>query len=70
MDKQIRKDIMGVIPKIGDVIIYNPPYYKGIVKAKVTGFSKTGLPITDYLVNDWNKNPTPKTGFVIIKNNE
>lgn len=64
----IRKDFMGVTPEIGDVIIYNPPYYKGLIKAKVTGFSKVGLPITDYKVNNFNKNPTPKTEFIIIKN--
>lgn len=70
MSKDIRKDIMGVTPEIGDIIIYNPPRYKGLIKAKVTGFSKAGLPITDYLVSNWNPNPSPKTEFVIIKNNE
>lgn len=56
-----RKDIMGNTPEIGDTIAFNPPYYKGLKKAKVIGFSKAGLPIIS------KGNDSPKTGFVIVK---
>ena len=57
---KVRQDRMGRTPKVGDTIAYNPPYYKGLKTAEVTGFAKSGLP---YL-GDSKK--TPKTGFVII----
>lgn len=66
---KIRTDIMGRTPEIGDIIVYNPPYYKGIKKAYVIGFAKSGLPIIGptnnirYLVEA----DTPKTGFAIIR---
>ena len=39
-------DKLGVEPQIGALICYNPPRYKGIVIAKVIGFTKTGFSIS------------------------
>ena len=36
----IRKDILGREPKVGDVIAFNPPAYKGLVFGEVLSFSK------------------------------
>ena len=58
----IRKDILGRKPKIGDIIVYNPPYYKGIIKGFIVSFTKSGLPI----LNTMNSGITPKTGFAIV----
>ena len=55
-----RPDIMGNIPEIGDVIVYNPPGYKGLEIQVIDGFAKSGLP-------KFNRRFTPKTGFVIVK---
>lgn len=42
---EIRKDILGNTPKLGDIIAYNPPRYKGLRLAYITGFNKpSGLP--------------------------
>lgn len=57
----VRQDNTGKIPKVGDKIAYNPPYYKGLKIHTVTGFAKSGLPYLDDSKN------TPKTGFVIIE---
>lgn len=70
---KIVTDIFGVEPKIGDLIVYNPPRWKGLIVGKCVGFSKFGLPELD--VNGQfagipNKKGfhTPKTGFVVYKN--
>lgn len=77
MDKsEIKKDLFGNIPKIGDIIIYNPAKYKGLVYGICVGFSKhSNLPIVliddifrhQYLGNTIGENYkyTPKTGFII-----
>jgi hypothetical protein len=73
----IRKDIFGEIPKIGDTIIFNPPKYKGLVYGICDGFVQSGLPkVVDvepyvpyniqYDIRD-NGYYTPKTGFVVKK---
>jgi signal peptidase I len=65
-----RKDMFGVIPEIGDTIVFNPPYYKGLVSSKVIGFAKSGLPEVESYTPPYNSNnemnDTPKTGFVVI----
>lgn len=33
------KDVLGNELVIGDVIVYNPPYYKGVERGTITGFS-------------------------------
>lgn len=74
---QIRKDILGREPIVGDTIVYNPPSYKGIESALVVGFAKSGLPIIvpkrlENYYNDLHSEDrstwvmTPKTGFAII----
>ena len=74
--KEIRKDILGVTPQIGDTIIYNPPHYKGLVYGICVGFSKVGLPLVDidnpnnnYLGNKTDGFYSPKTGFTVTKAN-
>lgn len=65
---EIRKDIVGNIPKIGDLIAFNPPSYKGLILGTVNGFSSTGLPKLSFNEKSWWKRPnyTPKTGFVVV----
>ena len=71
---EVRKDILGNVPKIGDIIVFNPPAYKGLAYGKVLSFSKVGLPQIDgkendllYFGRDKDGLYTPKTGFVCIK---
>lgn len=33
------KDVLGNTLQIGDTVVYNPPYYKGVKKGLITGFS-------------------------------
>lgn len=68
---KIRKDLLGRTPEIGNLIAFNPPYYKGIILAKVTGFAKSGLPQLESCDGDTKyigQNSTPKTGFVVVYN--
>ena len=70
---EIKKDIFGITPKIGDTIIWNPPYYKGLAWGPCVGFSRSGLPKIQfdlYYLGVKNKdgNVTPKTGFVVKPN--
>ena len=65
---KIREDNLGVAPAIGDTVVYNPPYYKGLRTGKVVGFKKgSGLPIVEYY-NSGNPSytETPKTGFIVL----
>lgn len=41
---EIKKDLFGNTPKIGDIIVFNPPKYKGLVYSSIIGFTKAGLP--------------------------
>lgn len=85
----IRKDLMGVEPKMDDLVAYNPPYQKGVEIGIVVAFSTSGLPIVirkgnklafDIAVEEGNLPPskylgwhgcsTPRTGFVVIKQEE
>ena len=70
----IRKDILGNIPQIGDIIAFNPPAYKGLVFGEVLSFSKVGLPEIDarerdifYFGRNLAGRYSPKTGFAVIK---
>lgn len=74
--KEIRKDILGVVPQIGDTIVFNPPHYKGLVYGTCVGFSKVGLPLVDvhnpkqtYIGNKTDGFYSPKTGFTVSKVN-
>ena len=72
---EIRKDILGRTPEIGDVIVFNPPWYKELVHGVCHGFTTTGLPKVVDLPNtsgmSWRVEQdgfyTPKTGFVVVK---
>ena len=61
---KVKTDITGNIPKIGDVVVYNPAYYKGIELLLITEFSKAGCPIGLFLDGDDYKQ-TVKTSFYI-----
>lgn len=74
--KEIRKDILGVTPQIGDTITFNPPRFKGLLYGTCVGFSKVGLPLVDidnskesYLGNKTDDFYSPKTGFTVSKAN-
>lgn len=62
----VRKDNLKRIPKIGDLVCYNPPYYKGLVHGKVVGFNNGGLPMVETEEEDGKEVCIPKTGFIII----
>jgi hypothetical protein len=74
----MRKDIFGVTPQLQDIIVYNPAQYKGLVHGVCVGYTKSGLPLVlihekfrgSYLGQTSNHphHYTPKTGFVVIKN--
>jgi hypothetical protein len=73
---KIKTDIFGNIPKIGDIVVFNPPKHKGLIWGKVIGLSRIGNPILDfsetdhknYIIKNRYKNIySPKTEFVIIK---
>lgn len=66
----MRPDIFGVIPQVGDKIIFNPPRYKGLAYGVCTGFMPiSGLPIVDISPISLMPNQVlvPKTGFVVVK---
>lgn len=80
---EVRKDILGQTPEIGDTIIFNPPRYKGLVHGTCIGFKQgSGLPmVTDLssMHHYWDSTvidglevryATPKTGFVAFKPTE
>lgn len=72
MNKQT--DIFNNIPEIGDIIVYNPPKYKGLIYGTCVGFAASGLPklkvdekiFSSYIGQSNTDNTyTPKTGFII-----
>jgi len=70
----MKQDIFGLIPEIGDTIVFNPAKYKGLVSGECVGFSQSGLPKISMedkhvYMGQMSKDGcyTPKTGFVIIK---
>lgn len=75
MEKKIQVDIFGITPELDDTIVYNPPFYKGLVHGKCVGFTKAGLPEIEFEDKDKfygglpnaNGYHTPKTGFVVYK---
>ena len=68
---EIRKDVMGIIPKIGDIIAFTPPRYRNgqLYVGEVVSFTKTGLPEvipTEYIGQINNSGGySPKKGFVV-----
>lgn len=57
----MKTDLFGNIPKVGDIIIFNPPYLKGLIYGECIGFTKAGLP----KVINCNSSYSVKTDFVI-----
>jgi hypothetical protein len=73
---EIRQDMFGVTPVIGDIIVFNPPKNKGLISGVCVGFSEAGLPKLNFDPDTRIKHTvyfditvkgfyTPKTGFVI-----
>ena len=70
MKKEIRKDVFGVIPELGDLIAFNPARYKGLVVGECVDYTSVGLPVvmlTDIYNSDDKGTVTPKTGFIVRK---
>ena len=72
MKKEIRKDIFGITPELGDLIAFNPAKYKGLVAGECVDYTSVGLPVvmlTDTKYSGYNSKGTivPKTGFVVRK---
>ena len=72
----IRIDFLGNTPEIGNIIVFNPPRYKGLVKGFCIGFQESGLPqVSEIEGGDyWLKSQiktygyyVPKTGFICVK---
>lgn len=66
--EMIKKDIVGNIPKVGDIIIYNPAYYKGVQLLLIEKFSRAGCPVGFYLDENLKKtifDNNVRTGFYI-----
>ena len=40
----IQKDIFDNTPEVGDIIVFNPPKYKGITYGTCIGFTSAGCP--------------------------
>lgn len=71
-----RKDLAGKEVSVGDIIAYNPPYYKGLVFGVITGFAKSGLPQIHHCrvegckvqnIDSGMHPSTPKTGFIKVE---
>lgn len=71
--ENIRLDIMGNRPEIGDLIVFQSSKYKTLLIGKCVQFSKSGLPElemdTTHYVGQKNMSGyyAPKTGFAIYK---
>ena len=68
---EIKKDIFGSIPKIGDIIIFNPPSYKGLVYGECIGFTNAGVPkVSGGHLDSWPMSyEINNKGFYSIKTN-
>jgi len=66
---EIRKDILGNTPKLGDKVAFNPPRRKGLIWGTVVGFSSTGLPKLNFDEKQgyYREEYTPKTGFIVAQ---
>lgn len=41
---EVKKDLLSNIPKIGDLVVFNPPRYKGLTIGTIQSFTSSGLP--------------------------
>lgn len=64
-----KKDIFGNVPKIGDIIVYNPPKYKGLIYGTCIGFTQAGCPKINKLnyVNNNQTHDYVENGFLSVK---
>ena len=75
MKKEIRKDIFGITPELGDLIAFNPAKYKGLVVGECVDYTRVGLPVvmlidtkySEYYISNNKGTIVPKTGFVVRK---
>jgi hypothetical protein len=51
------KDIFGKTLEVGDIVAFNPPSYKGLIKGKVLGFTPLKVKI-EYYYSGTGKNTT------------
>lgn len=66
----MKKDIFGKEPNIGDILIFNPPKYKGLVYGTCVGFGNTGLPKVFYIsapIDNYVDGKIKKDGFYLIR---
>lgn len=72
----VQNDILGETPLVGDIIIYNPPLYKGLIYGICMGYTSAGLPEVKLDEKFKNVNAgkilnsgyySPKTGFIVKK---
>ena len=47
-----KKDIFGIEPKVGDILIFNPPKYKGLLYGTCIGFTDAGCPKVNKINGD------------------
>ena len=66
---KIKTDIFNNVPKVGDIIVYNPPKYKGLVYGTCIGFTEAGCPKLDNLnkIHYYDKNEYIRKGFLSVK---
>lgn len=69
---EIRKDIFGNIPQIGDTIVFTPASYKQLIYGTCIGYSTIGLPKLDIdkKFGYTGQTNTPKNGFVVYAINK
>jgi len=65
---EIRKDILGRELNIDDVVVFNPPKYKGIILGKIIRFTPKGIRV-QFRPNHWAKelSDTALDGSDVIK---
>jgi len=68
---EVRRDIFGNIPKVGDIIIFNPLRYKGLVYAECIGLTSCGGPkVIGDMLTSWPMSTHIKfDGFYSVKTN-
>ena len=49
------KDYVGQECQIGDTVVFNEPYYKGLVKGTILRFTPKGIRVQYYLHDDPNR---------------
>lgn len=63
---EIRKDILERELNVGDIVVFNPPRYKGIIFGKVIKFTTKGIRV-QYSTNYGSINNTALAGKDVVK---